>query len=313
MAALIVAASIWLTVPVSSYAQDGAPQVSTVTLQVVRGQNGSQSVITPKGDLAPLPGIGVAGNVADIYMGSQGGFWYVDANGQTVDLSSAVQALQARRARSTVPVPQYAPQPYYPEQTQTQTQSQSSSNGALAAVGTAAAAGMGAMAGAAIGSSFYNAPYGTPMYYGANGNRYYYNNNNERQTFSDLNQNQQMALYNKRKNTVDQQSENAAKVATGYNASQTAYHNNQTAQAQELQQAQANRGGAMHQENYQRQQQWYQQQVQQNPNRFQKSDNNPFAAQQGARNFADREGGRFGGEREGGRFGGARGLGRRGR
>ncbi len=330
IAALLIAASIFLTIPAPSYAQNNeGPQVSTVLLKVVRNQDGSQSVITPKGDLAPLPGAGVSGDAAEIYMGSQGGFWYQDMSGQTVDLSAAVQALQARRQRATAhQVPQYAPQPYYPEQAPaqtsqtTQTTTQSTGSGALTAVGTAAAAGMGAMAGAAMSHNYYNAPYGTPMYYGAQGNPYYYNNNNERQTFSDLNANQQAVLYNKRKTTVNNQAEAVQHAQTSqqnrqdqYQTSQqnrqtqyqsaqqtrqTEYQNNQANRTQMAQEAQTNRSGSQHQENYQKQQQWYQQQVSQNPGRFQKSESNPFTAQQGG-------GGRFAEARSeggGGRFGG---------
>jgi hypothetical protein len=49
--------------PLAALAQGGGqlPQVSMVTLQVVRGQDRSEHVITPKGDLAPLPGEGVNG------------------------------------------------------------------------------------------------------------------------------------------------------------------------------------------------------------------------------------------------------------
>ncbi len=345
IAALLIAASIFLTIPAPSFAQNNeGPQVSTVMLKVVRNQDGSQSVITPKGDLAPLPGAGVAGDAAEIYMGSQGGFWYQDMTGQTVDLNAAVQALQARRQRASAhQIPQYAPQPYYPEQqTQntTQTTTQSTGSGALAAVGTAAAAGMGAMAGAAMSNNYYNAPYGTPMYYGAHGSPYYYNNNNERQTFSDLNANQQAVLYNKRKNTVNNQAEAVQHAQTSqqnrqeqYQTSQqnrqsqyqsaqqtrqTEYQNNQNIQAnrtQMAQEAQANRSGSQHQENYQRQQQWYQQQVAQNPGRFQKSESNPFTAQGGGgfgQARAEGGGGRFSEARAegGGRFSGERASGR---
>ncbi len=313
IAALLIAASIFLTIPAQSLAQNGeGPQVSTVLLKVVRNQNGSQSVITPKGDLAPLPGAGVSGDVAEIYMGSQGGFWYHDMSGQTVDLNSAVQALQARRARTTAhEIPQYAPQPYYPEQAPAQTTqatTQSSSNGVMSAVGTAAAAGMGAMAGAAMSGNFYNAPYGTPMYYGANGNGngYYYNNNNERQDFSDLNGNQKAMLYNKRQSTLNNQNEAIQHAQTSQQNRQTEYQNNQANRTQVAQEAQTNRSGAQHQENYQRQQQWYQQQVSQNPGRFQKSESNPFTAQASGGRFSEARaagGGRFGGEDRGG-FGG---------
>lgn len=159
---LAVAISVGLSIPRQALAQ--APTVSTVTLQVVPGPQGSQCVITPKGMTVPLPGAGVNSNVVLVYMGSQGGYWYVDKNGQTVDLTAAVQQLQGSAMRSQQ-VPQYAPAPYY---------GSSSGSSGLA---TAAAAGLGAMTGAAIaGSSYYNnVPYGTPVYYPRGGNPYYVN------------------------------------------------------------------------------------------------------------------------------------------
>lgn len=308
---ICLSAALLLSTP--AWAQGGQPQVSVVTLQVVQNPDGSQSVITPKGDLAPLPGSGVYGNTAQIYMGAKGGFWYTDRNGQSVDLDAAVRQLQARRAgaQQAVQVPQYAPQPYYqvpsqqaPPQQQAAAQpaeitnnynssgGSSNSGGGMGAVGTAAAAGLGAMAGAAMSNSYYNAPYGTPMYYGANGQAYGYHNGEQ---FEDLNQNQKMALYNH--NQIKQQ-------------------NQQQMQQQALQQTQTNqqnRQGSMTEnqtnrqtaysrqhENYQKQQQWYQDQQKQNPQRFQQAENNPFVAQggsarDGASNFAQERG--AGGER----------------
>src|SRR5579883_904423 len=109
VSSLAIAVSLSLQMPFQVKAQNsGSPQVSVVNLQVVPGQNGGQEVITPKGDLAPLPGGGVAGNVVQIYVGSQGGFWYVDKTGETIDLTPYVKALQARRAsEANVQVPQY--------------------------------------------------------------------------------------------------------------------------------------------------------------------------------------------------------------
>lgn len=148
--------SMALLLGAPAMADNGPPQVSMVSLQVVQNADGTQSVITPKGDLAPLPGAGVQGNTAVIYMGAQGGFWYTDRTGQTVNLDAAVKALQARRAsgQQAVQVPQYAPIPYYQEQPQQQVQQQpqqqvyqsqsgGSGSGAAAALGTAAAAGLG--------------------------------------------------------------------------------------------------------------------------------------------------------------------------
>jgi hypothetical protein len=106
-------------------------------------------------------------------MGSQGGYWYIDRYGQTVDLTAAVQQMRAMTG-SYQPVPQYAPVPSQPQQTE-QSSSQGGSGGG-SAVTTAAAAGLGAMAGSALANSLYynNVPYGTPIYYGAGGRPYYY-------------------------------------------------------------------------------------------------------------------------------------------
>ena len=319
---ICLSATLLLAAP--AWAQNETPQVSAVTLQVVQNSDGSQSVITPKGDLARLPGPGVNGNTAQIYMGSQGGFWYSDRNGQTVNLTDAVKQLQARRASSqqAVQVPQYAPQPYYPQQQQ---QQQSNTGSAvMGAAGTAAAAGLGAMAGAAMSNNYYNAPYGTPMHYGANGNPYYYNNG-DRQDFQDLNQNQKMAMYNH--NQVKQQNQQAAVQQT---------QTNQTNRQESMQGNQSNRqaayGNSGH-EDYQKQQQWYQNQQKQNPQQFQRSENNPFVNQSAGGFGQNRDGGeraggfgqnRDGGERSGGfgeraggfgqrAGGGLRGGGRRGR
>ena len=97
-ATLLLSAALML--PMSAHAgTEPAPQISVINLQVVNDPRGGQSVITPKGDLAPLPGSGVNGGVAQIFFGSQGGFWYTDQTGQTVDLTPTVQELQARRAQ----------------------------------------------------------------------------------------------------------------------------------------------------------------------------------------------------------------------
>ncbi|MBP6744495.1 hypothetical protein KA344_04645 [bacterium] len=296
---ICLSAALLLSTP--AWAQGGQPQVSVVTLQVVQNPDGSQSVITPKGDLAPLPGSGVYGNTAQIYMGAKGGFWYTDRNGQSVDLDAAVRQLQARRAgaQQAVQVPQYAPQPYYQAPPQQAPQQQApaqpteitnnynssggSGSGAMGAVGTAAAAGLGAMAGAAMSNSYYNAPYGTPMYYGANGQAYGYHNGEQ---FEDLNQNQKMALYNQ--NQIKQQNQQQAIQQT-----QTNQQNRQGSMSENQTNRQAAYGGQ--QENYQKQQQWYQEQQKQNPQRFQQSENNPFVAQGGgarggASNFAQERG-----------------------
>lgn len=175
----VIAATLWIGLPIEVCAQGGAPTVSAVTLKVVPGQSG-QSVITPRGMVVPLPGAGVNSNAVQIFMGSQGGFWYVDRNGQNVDLTAGVHKLMAATGQ-TMPgsmqqVPQYAPMA--PPVQQVVEQAPSSSGNS--AMGTAAAAGLGAMGGAMAGaaisnSSYNNVPYGTPMYYPHNGTPYYHN------------------------------------------------------------------------------------------------------------------------------------------
>ena len=329
LATLLLAYTLFLSAP-STTAQNGQPQVSVVNLQIVRNSDGSQSVITPKGDMATLPGAGVNGNVAEIYFGSQGGFWYVDKSGQTVDLTPTYQSLQNRRARqaATAQVPQYAPMPQYGGQTQympppqqdqqqysqdqnSQEQSDDSSGGRVgSALGTAAvAAGSAAMGAAMANNNYWNAPYGTPMYYG-NGHPYYYGNNGERREFDDLNQNQKAAMYNQRK-IKDQNQQKA--IAQGQ------------ANRQERQDGRGEQAGRREhsgeQANFQKQQDWYQNQMRDNPSRFQgqRQDSNPFVAQghdhggRGGREAGRRshEGGsarasRGGGGGRGGRGGGGR-------
>jgi hypothetical protein len=77
------------------FAQNGAlpDNVSMVTLNTQMSPAG-QTVITPKGYVVPVPGAGVNGPVLQVFMGSRGGFWYVDKNGQQVDLTPTVQRLQ---------------------------------------------------------------------------------------------------------------------------------------------------------------------------------------------------------------------------
>ncbi len=149
------------------------PDVSVVHLQTQPGQNGQQMVITPKGMVVPLPGAGVDGSSVPIYIGGSGGYWYVDKNGQQVDLTPAVRAMQnnAAQAAAAAPVPQYAPAPQYAPPPP-----YSSGGGTT---GNAAAAGLGAMTGAMMGSAmannnnWNNVPYGTPIHYGAGAAPYY--------------------------------------------------------------------------------------------------------------------------------------------
>lgn len=178
---LSIALSLCAALPGEVLAQaagsPGSPTVSVVTLQVLPGPNGAEQVVTPRGIVVPLPGAGVNSNAVQIYVGSQGGYWYVDRYGQTVDLTAAVQQMRARTGQppqQTAQAPQYAPQP--PVQViNEQAPSSGGSGGAGSTLATATAAGLGAMAGAAMTNNNYwnNVPYGTPMYYGAGGHPYY--------------------------------------------------------------------------------------------------------------------------------------------
>ena len=224
--------SAWIAAPDAAFAQ-GAPSVSTVTLQVVPGQQGTEQVITPKGMVVPLPGAGVDSNSVQIYMGSQGGFWYVDRNGQNVDLTSYVERYRSMNGGQTAQVPQYAAAPQQPVNVYNQ-QASSGSSGA-SALGTAAAAGLGAMAGSAMSGAYYNngyydhVPYGTPMYYPHGGNPYYVNASG---------------------NTVNvNHSYEGASNNTAAAANRETYNN-------------------QHAENLQKQQDWYQNQQKQNPQQF---------------------------------------------
>lgn len=157
--------------PMSQPAKASAPEVSMVTLHVKPSPKG-ELVITPKGIPVPLPGAGVNGSVVQIYIGSNGGYWYVDKNKQQVDLTSAVQMMQANAALSQqmpiAQVPQYAPQPIY------QTNNYAQSSG-VAPGATMAAAELGAMAGSALASpsAWGTVPYGTPIHYNAAALPYY--------------------------------------------------------------------------------------------------------------------------------------------
>ncbi len=152
-----------------------AYDVSEVTLQTQPGPGGSQMVVTPRGMVVPLPGQGVNSNVVQVYMGGQGGFWYIDKNGQQVDLTPAVHAMQQMGTPAQqAAVPQYAPQPQVVNNYNAPQQQGGGGSGA-GALGAAAAVGMGAMAGSAIANSMYQnqVPYGTPIHYGANAVPYY--------------------------------------------------------------------------------------------------------------------------------------------
>ena len=180
---LMLMTSMAVTVPMVSQAvlaQGGLPDnVSMVTLNTQMTPAG-QTVITPKGYVVPVPGAGVNGPVLQVFMGSKGGFWYVDKNNQQVDLTPTVQRLQGSviQAQPKAQAPQYAPMPmtYAAAPAYNQVPQTNSTNVAAA---SATAAGLGAMAGAAIANSSNNneswnhMPYGTPIHYGEDQKAYY--------------------------------------------------------------------------------------------------------------------------------------------
>ena len=308
---LVSSAAMLAVLPAQAQGQSqGEPNVSVVHLQVQPGANGQQMVLTPRGMLVPLPGAGVNSNVAEIYMGQNGGYWYVDKNGQTEDLTNYVQQLKARAGQFQTATP---PQnmPYAAPQTTNNTTNNynSGGSGAGTAVATAAAAGLGAMAGSAMSGMYYNnVPYGTPLYYGANGRPYYNNNGNN--VFvndnGDVNWNNVAAANNMHNYNQEQK---ASQVASYQNQNQQERQQSMSSNQQARQAAYAPQQpdyGAQSQR-FQQQQQYYQSQMQNKGERAQSwqqssGGENPFVRQQGE------GGGRFGGgaaQGEGaGRFGG---------
>jgi len=304
-------------------AAEGQSNVSVVNLTVQPGNNGGQMVLTPRGFLVPLPGGGVNGNVVQIYMGSNGGYWYVDRTGQTVDLTSYVAQVRSRTAQAQQSAPpQYAP--YATEQSQ-------DSGGS--AVGTAAAAGVGAMAGAAVAgltnAAYYNnVPYGTPMYY-ANG-RPYYNDDRGKNVFinedGDVKWNNVYAANNIQNSRQQQQIDQLKSAQQQRQATQSQAPQGQMAQQYRQQNTQR----------FQQQQNWYQEQSRDRGRaqawQQQSAGENPFVRDGGGgfrsaeasggdrggrlggdrgSRFGNDGGGRFGGDHGGG-FGGGRGGGRAG-
>lgn len=141
-----------------------AGDVSMVTLKTEMGPGGQQLVVTPKGVAVPLPGAGVTGEAVQVYMGSNGGYWYVDRNHHNVDLTASIHRFKEQASAGgghTVTPPQYAPPP------------QSYMRNNLRA--TSGAAGLGAMAGAAMtpGTTWNTVPYGAAVHYGAGAQPYY--------------------------------------------------------------------------------------------------------------------------------------------
>ncbi len=316
------------------------PNVSVVQLMVQPGPTGGQMVLTPRGFLVPLPGPGVNGNTIDLYFGANGGYWYVDKNGKTNDITSYVNQVRAQSAKMpTAQAPQYAPAPAYNNYNYSSnpngsisntstassgTSSSSSSNsggGAASALGTAAAAGVGAMAGASM-AHYNNVPYGTPLYY--HNNNPYYNGVDGKGVFVNdgevqwnnvgkANQMQNM----KQTQQINEAQANQAQRAAGRDAEQS---QRQT----EMQTDQKRREASMQDQSQQfaKQQKWYQEQSQDKGRaqawQQQSSGENPFVrSQDGSGRSGSREasGNGFGsrGDGDGGGGGGLRGRGGGGR
>lgn len=299
--ALLIAGSVAIVSPTPMFAQ-GSPTVSMVTLQTMPGQNGQQMVVLPRGKVVPLPGAGVNANAVNIYMGSQGGYWYTDKNGQNVDLTSAVQYLQRMQAQggagmagAPVNVPQYAPQPvvnnYYNNENGSGSGGSSSSSGGSAA-GTAVAAGLGAATGAALTNALMDTNYNSGYYHGVPyGMPVYYNNHNQ-------------PYY------VDRGGNNV------YVNNQQEYNRNVNASAT---QNNINNVNNQHVNALNQQQKWYSQQAQNHTEQFSnwqqsKGSENPFVHQDAQNSWANRSangdntdgGGRFGRDKNGTADGGGR-------
>lgn len=161
--------------PLPSFAQQPQGSVSVVTLKVVHTPGG-QKVMLPSRQQVPLPGAGVNGRSVDIYMGGEGGYWYVDKNGENFDLTPYVEKITVNQSDGS---------------SNSNNESSNSNDGGSDA---AAAAGAGAMAGAAAGAAYneyqseYQVPYGfavvgggaagQPYYTGADGNNVNINSSN---------------------------------------------------------------------------------------------------------------------------------------
>lgn len=270
---VIMTALTTLSIWGPALAQNGNPEISAVTLQVVPGPNGGpQSVITPRGMVVPLPGPGVNSNSVQIFMGSQGGYWYVDRNGQNVDLTAAVERFRQMSGQTGVmaaqtQIPQYAAAPpvnIYNEQAPSNTSSSGGGSGVGSTLVTATAAGLGAMAGSAMTNSYYNngyyhgVPYGTPLYYPSGGNPYYRGAGG---------------------NTVN--------VDRTYNGGNNTANINNGDISRE------------HANTFQKQQEWYANQQRQNPSQFQNwqksaGGDNPFVSRNAGQANAAEQGGRRG-------------------
>jgi hypothetical protein len=167
--------------------------VNMTLYHVVTGANGQELMMTPGGQATPLPGAGVIGHRVAVYHGSHGGTWYVDRNGNQVDLPAMEPGFYSNAtagggAYAPVP-PYYGPyggngyQNYYPPAEQQQQPPTATASATVNTTGGGSGGGgIGGFAGGLIGSALGTAvgdlaggglPYGAPVYYGGGGPYYY--------------------------------------------------------------------------------------------------------------------------------------------
>jgi hypothetical protein len=92
--------------------------VNMTLYHVVRGADGQELMVTPGGQAIPLPGAGVVGRRVAVYHGSHGGTWYVDRNGQQVDLPAMEPGFYSNAATAPGEYAGGAPQGSYVAQGQ---------------------------------------------------------------------------------------------------------------------------------------------------------------------------------------------------
>lgn len=175
----------------------GQAGVSMTLYHVVRGGNGAQLLVTPAGQAIPLPGAGVQGHRVAVYAGTHGGQWYVDRNGQQVELPPFPGSPNYPGAGYAAYGNGYGQPGYPPSGAQAPVESSSSSSGGGSALGGFAGGLIGSTVGAVLGNAIGGVPYGAPVYgggggayyVGAGGDRTYINNTNEMsQHFNEWNQ-----------------------------------------------------------------------------------------------------------------------------
>lgn len=99
LSAVALAISLLCQLSSQPASSQGQPNVSVVNLSVQTDDSGKQLVLTPRGFLVPLPGAGVITNAVQIYMGRDGGFWYVDWTGKSTDITDYVAQVRAQTDR----------------------------------------------------------------------------------------------------------------------------------------------------------------------------------------------------------------------